>query len=354
MVSLRLPTKEYLILALRLILSYARRPPEIDQEIWLKDAVLGLFPDTRNCSPNLANFFQSEKRSLRASKQSKGAPRPFLNAHRSSSFVLPSNHSSPEESLSRLNSTGNLGVAVKQLAAAHLESPLANCPTPSIQLKRNLGMRHKNVWESFWFPFDIVGRISLATVVGCFVLINFRWHLTKPKVDISSLDWTMDMDHKVRTGNGLGPAFIGGRSIGGQLGKLLLMFKRLKLPPAERTIPNILPGEVLDKKPMPVEEAEALVKQWQTIKAEALGPDHQLQSLSEVLSESMLTQWEALAHSAKNKSCFWRFVLLQLSVLRADIMVDGSGGEMAEIEALLEEAAELVDESQHKNPNYYR
>ncbi|KAF6153282.1 hypothetical protein GIB67_003472, partial [Kingdonia uniflora] len=54
-----------------------RRPPEIDQENWLKDAVLGLFPDTRNCSPNLANFFQSEKRSLRASKQSKGAPRPF-------------------------------------------------------------------------------------------------------------------------------------------------------------------------------------------------------------------------------------------------------------------------------------
>ncbi|KAF6153300.1 hypothetical protein GIB67_003490 [Kingdonia uniflora] len=52
----------------------------------------------------------------------------------------------------------------------------------------------------------------------------------------------------------------------------------------------MLPGEVLDKRPFPVEEAEALVKQWQAIKAEALGPDHQLQSLSEVLSESMLTQ----------------------------------------------------------------
>lgn len=34
--------------------------------------------------------------------------------------------------------------------------------------------------------------------------------------------------------------------------------------------------------------------------------------------------------------------------------MDGTGKELAEIEAILEEAAELVDESQPKNPNYYR
>lgn len=48
--------------------------------------------------------------------------------------------------------------------------------------------------------------------------------------------------------------------------------------------------------------------------------------------------------------------MLHLSVIRADILSDGTGTgtEMAEIEALLEEAAELVDESQPKNPNYCR
>lgn len=35
-------------------------------------------------------------------------------------------------------------------------------------------------------------------------------------------------------------------------------------------------------------------------------------------------------------------------------MLDINKGEMAEIEAVLEEAAELVDESRPKNPNYYR
>lgn len=46
--------------------------------------------------------------------------------------------------------------------------------------------------------------------------------------------------------------------------------------------------------------------------------------------------------------------MLQLSVLQADILLDEYGVEMAEIEALLEEAAQLVDESQQKNPNYHR
>lgn len=44
-----------------------------------------------------------------------------------------------------------------------------------------------------------------------------------------------------------------------------------------------------------------------------------------------------------------------MSILRADIFLDEFGNEIAEIEALLEEAAELVDAKQQpKNPNYYR
>lgn len=46
--------------------------------------------------------------------------------------------------------------------------------------------------------------------------------------------------------------------------------------------------------------------------------------------------------------------MLQLIIVRADILKDGVGGEMAEIEVDLEEAAEMVDESQPKNPTYYR
>lgn len=65
-------------------------------------------------------------------------------------------------------------------------------------------------------------------------------------------------------------------------------------------------------------------------------------------------QWHSLADAAKARSCYWRFVLLELSVLRAEILSDGIGVEMAEIDALLVEAAELVNESEQKKPNYYR
>jgi hypothetical protein len=48
-------------------------------------------------------------------------------------------------------------------------------------------------------------------------------------------------------------------------------------------------------------------------------------------------------------------VLLNLNVVRAEIILDEIGaGEAAEIDAVLEEAAELVDDSQPKKPSYYR
>ena len=51
-----------------------------------------------------------------------------------------------------------------------------------------------------------------------------------------------------------------------------------------------LVGLFMSRKLMPMEEAEVLVKQWQIIKAEALGPRYQVHSLSEILDESMLVQ----------------------------------------------------------------
>lgn len=48
-------------------------------------------------------------------------------------------------------------------------------------------------------------------------------------------------------------------------------------------------------------------------------------------------------------------MLLNLDVVRAEIILDEAGaGEAAEIDAVLEEAAELVDDSQPKKPSYYR
>ncbi|OMO77984.1 hypothetical protein COLO4_24905 [Corchorus olitorius] len=227
-------------------------------EMWLKDAVLSRFPDTRDSSPSLANYFGGQRKASGVRK-SKGAPQTMTNfSHRSLSTVLASERQDYEDSLPR---------------SAHSKGS-------------NIGGRIKKLLDSA----------------------------------------------KVKFGNPLDA-----RSF------------------QSSCLPASLSSSIttVDRKQMPVEEAEALVRQWQAIKAEALGPGHQVDSLSEALDESMLIQWQALADTAKARCCYWKFVLLRLTILRADILLDRNTGETAEIEALLEEAAELVDESQPKNPNYY-
>ncbi|GMQ11715.1 hypothetical protein CsSME_00054294 [Camellia sinensis var. sinensis] len=346
-------------------------------ETWLKNNVLSLFPDTRDCSPSLVNFFSGEKkasgnRQIRGSLQTMSSIslRPLSPAPASDRRALD---------LSYTNSSQHLGPAVKQLAPSNLQGTLmadknnneSNISMASVQLKRNLGADNHKIWKSWLEFYNVVGRITFVMALGCILFATCKlsalqlWRVRcstrsasgKPGIDTSSHAWTLDSS----LDRNLGPDCIKRNSVAYKLKKLLSMFTMwLGNHPDAANLQNSCLAASLSssmtavyKRPMPMEEAESLVKQWQIIKAEALGPSYKVHSLFQVLDGPMLIQWQALADAAKARSCFWRFVLLQLSVIRAEIFSDGIGGELAEIEALLEEAAELVDESQLKNPNYY-
>ncbi|KAL2486329.1 Plastid division protein CDP1 [Abeliophyllum distichum] len=219
-------------------------------ETWLKDAVLSLFPDTRDCSPSLANFFNGEKR---WNRQNKRAPQAMSNMrHRPLAPALAFDQKD-EEPVSRADSSRHLGLAAKQLAPINLQSPLIDVKsnagtgsTPSIQLKRSLGAWRSEEWKFWLGPTEVFGKIIFVTALGSilFALVKLtnmqfrkmgngsKWGIYKPRIEASSPTWS--------------------------------------------------------------------------------------------------------------------------AVLQADIFKDGIGNEMAEIEVLLEEAAELVDESRPKNPTYYR
>ncbi|KAJ7970173.1 plastid division protein CDP1, chloroplastic [Quillaja saponaria] len=357
------------------IVNDSRMNPSL--EMWLKDAVLTIFPDTRDCPPSLVNYFGGEKK-ISVSKKGKGTPQnlPTI-CHRPLSSTLSLERRNFEESRSYMNSSHHLGFAVKQLTPTEsslLSGKIDNGSTiteASVQLKRDLGIHHNRIWDWWSAHGQLVGRLTFVMVFGCIVFATFKlsvmnlgklktgsqWASSKPKPYTSSTAWTSDssVDYNV------GPAYIKGRGIAERLNKLLAMIKIHFMNRLDARNPSNLCSAAsltssmtkMYRRLMPMEEAETLVKQWQTIKAEALGPSHQVLSLSDVLDESMLVQWQALADAAKDRSCHWRFVLLKLSVLRADILSDGIGEEMAEIEALLEEAAELIDDSQLPNPNYY-
>ncbi|CAK7327882.1 unnamed protein product [Dovyalis caffra] len=349
-----------------------------NMETWLKDSVLAVFSDTRDCSPFLVNFFGGEKRAIGSKKSRVTAQATSTVSHRPLSDVAMKRMDSGE-SFPCMNSSQHFRSAVKQLAPTDLQSSSiltkngsgSNINEPSVQLKRDLGAQNRKTWESWLQLEDVVGKISFVAVLGCIVFITLKLsgmsarrisvasklNSDRTSMGTSSIAWTTDssLDHNVR------PVYIRGSGITGRMRKLLSM---LKMQFRNQSDPKKLQSSRLaasisssmatvSRKQMPVKEAEALVNHWQAIKAEALGPSYQVRSLTEVLDESMLAQWQALADAAKAQSCYWRFVLLQLSILQADIFSDGYGVEIAEIEVLLEEAAELVDESQQKNPNYY-
>ncbi|XP_059304509.1 plastid division protein CDP1, chloroplastic [Lycium ferocissimum] len=346
-------------------------------ETWLKDAVLGLFPDTRDCSPSLVNFFRGEKRPFASRGNRRGLQNASHISHRPLAPAIPREQRALDEPLSYGDTSRHLGSAVKQLSPPNLQAQLTvdkvNVSNvggmPSVQLKRNLGAGRK-VWEIWLGLNSIVEKIIFVVSVGCVIFVSFKlmnmqlwrtkngsgWWPNTPRMT-SSHPWKTDFpqDPSYRHASNKRSGVIE------KLKKLLPNFTmQMGQHPQVSGRQNSFFAAGLSpsataayKTPMPIEQAETLIKKWQTIKAEALGPDHNIDGLFDVLDEPMLVQWQALSEAAKTRSCFWRFVLLQLSVLRADILTDGIGQEMAEIEAILEEAAELVDESQVKNPNYY-
>ncbi|KAL8253360.1 hypothetical protein R6Q59_037053 [Mikania micrantha] len=330
-------------------------------ESWVRNSVLGSFPDTRDCSPSMVNFFTGEKTvSERRNRKRSTQPSPGLN-HRPASPSFSSDWQPRENYTSSSRPWSTVGSNVKQLNPSDLLGPpiMANSlkaeSFPSAQLKRNLGTRYDKVWEIWLDPNNVVRYTSLITVAVCLCCATFN--LTGVRFfgprRASSLSYS---EPRVNTGslsNGLWEyASSKGNLIADSLRKLSLMQKKkfnygyeVEGLEDSRTFASTIS--------MNVEEAENLVKKWQSIKAKALGPNYQVHNLVDVLDESMLLQWKGLAESARERCCFWRFVLLQLSVIQVNILSDERGKEMAEIEALVEEAAELVNDSSQKNPNYY-
>ncbi|KAI4324453.1 hypothetical protein MLD38_029942 [Melastoma candidum] len=348
------------------VLDASKEQPSL--ELWLKDAVLPLFADTKDCPPSLANFFKGERR-VSERKNAKETLQTISTVNRrplSSSVAL--NRQDMDDSLSNVSTSRHLISAVKQLSERQGFEILGdnasaeNSVTSSNRMKRVSSLRHREHWLNILPGTDAVGQFIFVAILGSFTLFSFKLvnknmrmfsRAQTYSIDKGSVAWTMDASppHKVA------PACIENNSIANKVENLVEMVKRqFKGSKEAQNIGISFLAASLSKRgfsiSMPLEDAEALVRQWQSIKAEALGPDHRVHHLSEILDESMLDQWQDLAEKAKARSCYWRFLLLELSVLDAAVFSDGVGTETAEIEALLEEAAELVDESQPKNTNY--
>lgn len=86
--------------------------------------------------------------------------------------------------------------------------------------------------------------------------------------------------------------------------------------------------------------AEGLVCKWQNIKSQALGPDHSIEKLPEILGGQMLNIWIGRATEIAQNGWFWEYQLLNLTIDSVTLSMDNR---RAVVEATLEESACLVD-----------
>lgn len=215
---------------------------------------------------------------------------------------------------SSAESSRHLGSAVKQLTPPNLQSPLtegntiagSNASSPSIQLKRTLGSRQSGVWY-MWLQFShVLGKMIFATALGCVFMTSFkllnlqlwrqgsisRWRTDERRIATSSPTLTDSLKNLSYQ-----RAAIKQNGIMRKIQKVLSLLKMQsgnRPESADMRIASLSSGKSsvtsTYRLPMPVEDAEALVKQWQAIKAEALGPNHDILGLIEILEGSMLSQ----------------------------------------------------------------
>ncbi|KAI7743891.1 hypothetical protein M8C21_029893 [Ambrosia artemisiifolia] len=96
--------------------------------------------------------------------------------------------------------------------------------------------------------------------------------------------------------------------------------------------------------------AEGLVRKWQSIKSQALGPDHCHSKLSEVLDGEMHKIWLQRATEIAQRGWFWEYTLLNITIDSVTVSLDGR---LAVVEATLEESAKLIDLTHPENNDSY-
>jgi curved DNA-binding protein CbpA len=104
----------------------------------------------------------------------------------------------------------------------------------------------------------------------------------------------------------------------------------------------------------PLTEAVAVqvIEKWLFVKAQALGPSHDVQQLQQILVPPALSEWQQRAEEAKRDNWYWRY---QHSVNVESLQVDENQPNQATVEAKVREDAELYESgrlSQSRDSNF--
>ncbi|MEH2352332.1 IMS domain-containing protein [Nostoc sp.] len=122
------------------------------------------------------------------------------------------------------------------------------------------------------------------------------------------------------------------------------LFVQINQPPISIPPPNS-PPQGLDG-PLTDAAAEEIVRTWLSTKAQALGPNHEINNLEQILTGSALSQWRVIAQQARSDNRYRKYehsVKVE-SVEKIDLFAD-----RAAVVATVKEATQLYENGQFKN-----
>lgn len=98
------------------------------------------------------------------------------------------------------------------------------------------------------------------------------------------------------------------------------------------------------------ETAQEVVETWLDSKAQALGKDHKVEPLEEILAPPALSRWQKRAEVAKNNNSYWQY---KHSVEVESVKTVKDRPERATVEAAVNEVAQLYQGDKLKNSSSY-
>ncbi|MEH2246053.1 IMS domain-containing protein [Nostoc sp.] len=119
------------------------------------------------------------------------------------------------------------------------------------------------------------------------------------------------------------------------------LFVQINQPPISIPDPNSKP-QATDG-PLTDATAEEVIQTWLSTKAEALGPNHEINNLEQILTGSALSQWRLIAQQDKSDNRYRKYdhSLKVESVEKIDLFAD-----RAAVEATVKEATQLYENGQ--------
>ncbi|MBE8967661.1 DUF4101 domain-containing protein [Nostocales cyanobacterium LEGE 12452] len=122
------------------------------------------------------------------------------------------------------------------------------------------------------------------------------------------------------------------------------LFVQINQPPISIPPPNSPPQGL--NGPLTDTAAEQIIRTWLSTKAEALGPNHEINNLEQILTGSALSQWRAIAQQARSDNRYRKYehsVKVE-SVEKIDLFAD-----RAAVVATVKEETQLYENGQFKN-----